>query len=346
MIPTLGQIADHCRRAYLGDTEIPGGGAWKDSDLLGTSGASPSTTVGTSPIASAYSALLAAMRLNHHRGLRRPAYFPIPALTKSISLSEIGRQVGSPIELYERELTTFATPTSATLSSVASSGTTAPYLQIVFASPHSFLQGQYVQLSRFQGLSDAVNDEWCISVPNSTTIRLNGCLVDPSTWTASSGVVMQSNSPWPMNPIPQASRDRSANTDSGTGIAAATSLSDWEFAGGRILIQPLAAARQGKLIYELSASCPTSTSDTVGVPDSMEFMACYTAATAIAAKGMSAVAARIFMQATGKPDGSIGDGNQGLLGALIRPEVQSQQLRRLQIPRFRPRRNTGPINPY
>jgi hypothetical protein len=343
MIPTLAQVADHARQAYLGDTEVAGGGMWTDSALLGASGLSSTTSMAVAPVAAAYSTLIQALKLTAHRLLRRESYFVIPAYTTVIRPEYIALNLGSPLELRARPISYYATDIDS-LETHAPSGLNPPAVDIIFSSPRSFTANSLVQLAQFRGVSDSINDEWCISIPTASSIRLNGCTVDPTPYSPATGIVMTSTTPWPANPIPLVSKLVPELSSPST---ATSELLEWSFQSNQIIINPLSTALQGKILYELSPTCPTNINASTGVDGSLDFLACYAAAIATGIKGMSPVSQRLFAQATGYPTGEIGHCNAGLLGQLIRPEVKAQQVGgRVQSPRFRPKRNHGPAILY
>ena len=334
MIPLFSQVADHIRITYLGDSEVSGGQIWTNAALLAASSA-----VGVGPLAGAYETLIRALRAASSERTHRDAYYIVPAKTASVTPANMGLlNMGQPIDIFERavqhSITNLTTPAINALTFQVAQADQPPQAVVTFNGTHPFLDGQWVQTYNYAGVSDDFNDQFVITKFDNLTILLNGCNAT-GTWTAGTGVMSDSNEQWPQYPmnINQEIRDYDQ--------ALSSTLSTWAFVNGAFRFKPATVPRQIRLIYNLSATCPTSASASVGVDDSLSFLSAYAAALCAQQRGTQEAASRLFTLAVGNPSGDAGPGVGGYLGSLCRSEIKILQQDRFVSPRWRPKRNTG-----
>lgn len=337
MIPTLQQVAEAARSA-IDDVQTAGGAVWND-DVLLFGAAGQTTPIG--PLGRAYEALIQKLLSVDSRRLRRSAFWNLAAYTPYLdpATAQI-TNLGQPINIWDRSIRS-----TAAITAIAFTTGAAPYAEITFGSPHSFTEGQQVVVFGVppDQITEDINDIWTITVPSSTTIRLMGCTAT-GTW-ASGGSVSDSTEIWPQVPNVQPVMDLPQLSSSAT----ATQLTAWTFLAGKIRFIPCSTARQIKLLYDISTSCPTSITASTGIDGSLNFLADYTAGLALVVRGQSSAAERCFVRACGNPTGDTRDGNGGHLGTLLQSQIRQLQLstERYQLPRWRAPRNRGnSVAPY
>lgn len=310
MIPTRAQVLEAVR-AHVGDTEVAGGQAAHDAALSEHLGA-------------AYRALVGRLVQADARRVRRTSYYVLPAWTSRLWPATAGiTGLGMLEVLWERTTGTTYTVTGVTLGT--------GYVDLAVTS-HTLATGDRVVTWGIGGLSADIHDQWTITVPGSTLIRLNGC-VATGTWT-SGGSVASAAEDWPRDPM------ASLSTIPDTGPL--STLSYYVFQDGRFEFPPCSVARQLRITYLLSGDCPSDPSASMQIDDSLDFLSHYTAGHFLASKGGTGAGAEWFTMACGNPVGVTTGRIGGFLEQLIIPAVRSMQHMRFRAQPFRPKRNTGP----
>lgn len=324
MIPAVSDI-NALVRARLGDTEVDGGQLFTDSFLQPF-------------FSSAYQSLFTWLDRNNGSKLRRTQFFNLPANTGYIKPDSMGIwNMGKPINVWERGIGVSLSATVGALNASSPSTGGIPSIDLTSAS-HGLSAGQEVITFGFVdgNVTDSINDLWYISVPNVNTIRLNGCEPGDSDTTGSPGIVTTGSADWGVTPVPQLYDFSSENRNT----PASGCISWWHWAGSAFRFTPATQARQLKIVYELSATAPTSGS--VGLDDSLNALAAMTGALAAQSKGFAQTAQALFMAAVGNAAGDTTNIRGGYFAELAQLEAQQSQMTRVVIPRYRRKRNTGP----
>lgn len=313
MIPLLSQVYARARET-LGDTEVSGGQLWTDERLQEHAGA-------------AYEAMYRALSMHGSKALRRTAYYNVPASQSYLTPAQMGlTNFSEPKAIYERLVNLAVSPNSGTPGDA--------YLTLGFATAHGFVDGQSVVVYGMQGISEDANDMWAVAAPTTATLRLMGCRAAGTF--ASGAVVSDSTEAFPSLPMAPYNDILDYPTTPGS------QLTKWTWEKGVIRFWPCSTARQIRLIYTLSGAPPSDAAASMGVDDSLDFLANFTAGLAVRSKGMGTTAATLLARACGNPTGDCSRANAGLLGELVRHDVKNLQVTgSFQIPRFRPKRNVG-----
>lgn len=327
MIPTGVEVAQLARETFLGETEIPGGQIFTDSILVG-------------PINASYRLLYAQMMRIDERKARATAFYNLPAWTTYLSPVDmgLGTRMGAPKELWDRRVDTVWT---ATVLAINASTETTPSSVDLTVTNHGLQTGAQVITYNFRGMTPDISDVWHIEAVDANTIRLLGCTAraaattpsNPTTGVGSTGVVSNSNEDWPRDPIKQVIEVEPRRQQ------VASNLTQWAWKDGIFRFPPSHTARQVKIIYAVSGDYGPDLTQSIGIDNSAEFLACYAAAIAANAKGANpGTAPKLFEMAVGNTTGDPGNADGGYLGALIRPLVHAQENVRCIMPPYRPRR--------
>ena len=250
--------------------------------------------------------------------VQREGYFLLPSYTGAFYPSVAGlSNFGAPVEIRERGTATGYAISAATPNAAA--GTCA---LTVAALPSTVVTGTQVEIYGAVGLSDVVNDQWIITVNSPTSIVLNGCAAT-GTW-SSGGYVVYSTEQWS---DPLVGRDDTDNFPT----SAVSSLAMFCWQRGIMKFPFVNAARELRIRYQLSGSLPVVaspvTSDSMGIDDSLNFLAHRTAQLCAASKGRPGAA--MFTQQADYH-----------LQALLQKGAREQQLGESIIPSpFRGKRN-------
>ncbi len=315
MIPNLQQVFDRAR-SLIGDTEVPGGGVWTNGALQ-------------EHFAVAYEALFDRMAQNDVRRVRRQSYYVLPAHTSYLSPATMGiTNMGEPKQLFERNHGTAWAVSGATLGS--------GYVDLTTAT-HTLASGANIIVYGVGGLSDDVNDSWTITVPGSTSVRLNGC-VATGTYT-SGGAVANAPGDWPDTPLDLIGEIPNMPSPG-------DSLGYWAWIGDACRFYPRSSACQIKLLYLISATAPSDADASIGIDGSLNFLSHFTAGSALSAKGTSTEGAKLLARACGNGVGDLSGPTGGMLHQLLAPAIKAKQWERIQLPRFREKRNVGSFPRY
>lgn len=325
MIPQVSDVFE-LARVHLGDTAVPGGQIGKDALFQRY-------------WPNAWNSLYRYLDRNNNKRLRRTQYSNIPANTSYLAPADIGLfNMGRPEAIYDRAIQ--STFNAVVLSvNVAVAGTPA-FVDLTIAA-HGLLAGTQVIAFGFgwtaDTITDDINSDWYIAVPNANTIRLNGCpALDRGSAVTSTGIISTGSSVFPSTPITQ-SFDIESMPLSATG----GNLTQWKWENGIIRLVPSSSARQIKVVYMLSGNPPADGS--IGLDDAGDALSLFLAATVSAAKGFSNKSQSLFMRALGNPSGDTTNIQGGAFYELAQLGAQEINRTRVIVPRYRARRNVGPI---
>lgn len=326
MIPQVADVYE-LARIHLGDTAVPGG------------------QIGTNPTLqrfwpSAWNSLYSYLDRNNNKRLRRTQFYNVPAYTSYLLPADIGiANMGRPEAIYDRTIqSTFA----AVVLTVNAATSGVPSFIDITITAHGLSAGQQVVAFGFgrdaDTITDDINADWYISVPDANTIRLNGCgATDLGSAVGSTGIISTGSEPFSIDPVPQLFDIESFPLNAGGG-----KLSQWMWANGIIRFVPSTSARQIRISYLLSGNPPLSGS--TGMDDCGEALSLYLAGVVAAAKSFSGKSQSLFLRAVGNPSGDTVNVMGGAFYALA--QLGAQEINRTQIVvgRYRPRRNVGPIS--
>jgi len=314
-------------RVHLGDTAVPGGQIAQ-------------ATLLQRYWPNAWNSLYRYLDRNNNKRLRRTQYYNVPANTSNLLPADIGiSNMGRPESIYDRTISATLTATVLTVNAAALG---VPSFVDLTSAAHGLRAGQQVLAFGFgltpATISDDINSDWYIGVPDANTIRLNGCAAtDLGSAVGSTGIITTGSGTFPNTPIKQLFDIESFPLN-----AAGQSLTQWKWENGVIKIVPSTTARQIKIVYMLSGNAPLDGS--TGIDDCADALSLFLAATIAAAKGFANKAQSLFMRALGNPSGDTTNIEGGAFYELA--QLGAQELNRTQIvvPRYRQRRNVGPIS--
>jgi hypothetical protein len=248
----------------LGDTQVTGGSIF--------------TAAFQAPLLNlAYMELFGKLALAGADRIQREGYYVLPAYTGVFTPSLAGiTNFGGPVKIRERgTVATYAV--SAATPSSPSPGLCA---LTIAPLPTSVITGAQAEVYNIGGLTDEVNDSWFLTVNSTTSVVLNGCTASGTY--VSGGTLAYSTEKW------SDSLDPKDNTDDFTADPG-SSLGMYCWQTGKLRFPPCSTARELKLVYHLSASLPVVASpvvgDSMGVDDSLPFLAHRTAQLCAASKG-------------------------------------------------------------
>jgi hypothetical protein len=294
-------------RAHLSDDEIAAGQVFTDAKIQPFYKA-------------AYSVLFRAMQNWQNPRVRREWFYNLPANTSVLAPATAGiSNMGEIESIEERGIDS----SFSVVNAVPGSG-----LLTITSDPHSFSTGDQVVVTGVGGISDDINGIWTITVSNGTTFTLNGCT---ATGTYTSGGVA-SKSAEEFSELDQKDRIESVEAPS-------DELGEFAWMGDVIRFRPCSKQRQLRIVFTLSGNAPTSTTASVGIDDSLDFLAAYTAYLAALAKGKRTTAMAMKELSIGYPqDGGYG----GLLGQFLEAGVLALQNQQWVRPPFRDPRSNIP----
>jgi hypothetical protein len=338
MIPDFADVFAAARK-MIGDTETIAGAVATDDFLLGYG-------------QSAYELMYDVLENNESPKIRRTAYWRIPAYTSYLHPSQLNLlglpAMGEPINIWDRSEGQMI-PIDTLTPVPQGAGDINPYMDVQAAglatADSSVTDGSVIDITACNTCTADANDEWTVLRTETNAIRLLGCAAltrSPAPSSPSKGFILTGAEPWPRDPVPRGLNHRDLD---GTLVAASTTISRWVWNDGAFRFRPVTQPRHLRIEYRISPNPPATTTDSLGVQGSLNFMAAYTAALFLDAKGAKGSAASKFLLACGDPTGEVGNGAKGYLGQMVRQHIKSEQRVRLIIPRFRPRRTTAFI-PY
>jgi hypothetical protein len=290
-IPTASNVMD-LARSHLGDEAVAGGEIFTNTILLPF-------------VNSATRELFRVMQNIQLPRVKVQVYFNLPANTSILYPSTANiADMGEPEWVEERDISGTYAVSGCTLSSGVPTLTTAT---------HPLVTGQRVVTYGIGGITGAAGT-WAITSSGVTSATLNGAV---ASGTYTSGGTM------------------SYSTDAFASLEWADSISEAEDSGGTSLdrvawigdafrFPSASTARQLRITYWSSAASLTSPSDSIGVDDSLDFLATRAAALAAASRGAESIAQRLNAQALG-PKVTEADASGGLLRQLLSAAVLREQ---------------------
>lgn len=322
MIPQVSDIfAD--ARVHLGDTAVPGGSLFTDAFLSKYWGNS-------------YRALYRWLDRNANKTLRRSSYFILPPNTSYVTPAGMGiLNMGKPQDIYDRGVAN-ASPVTIVAVNAATTGVP-PSVDLTWNS-HGLSSGAEVVTFGFTTMTDEINGSFNINVVDANTIRLLGCpavALTGSTDIGSTGEASTGQSPFPSIALIQL-----FDIESWPVSTQASQLTFWKWESGAFRFLPSSVRRQIRIVYMLSGAPPID--GIVAIDDCLDALALYMAGAAAAAKGLGGKAASLFMRAVGNESGDTTNIKGGAFYELAQIGLQQLTQQRIVIPRYRPKRNTGP----
>lgn len=254
--------------SILGDTQVSGGGIF--------------TSAFQAPyLNSAYQELFGRLSNISAPRAQREAYYIVPAYTGSVTPSIAGiSNFGSPLEIRER-----GTVTGYAISAATPATPAAGSLRLTVAAlPAAVITGAQADVYSVAGITAEVNDSWTLTVQSTVSVDLNGCAAT-GTYT-SGGVLAYSTEQWSNELTPKGTTDEFPNSAS-----AAFAMYCWQ--NGALRLPAAVAAREIRIVYYLSSSLPVVASpvagDSMGIDDSLNFLANRTAQLCAVAKAPNKV---------------------------------------------------------
>lgn len=337
MLPTFSDVFGVARK-MIGDTETTAG-AVADNNFLLEYGQS------------AYELMYDVLENNESPKIRRTAYWRIPAYTSYLNPAQMNLlglpAMGEPINIWARPEGQML-PISTLTPVPQGAGDINPYVDVqasgLSTAVPNVTDGSVVDITACNLYTADINDEWTVMRTETDTIRLVGCSAivrAPVPSPASSGFILTASVPWPTSSIKRGLNQRDLESAVGD-----TEIASWMWGDGAFRFRSCSEARQLRIEYRISPNAPTVVTTSLGVQGCLNFMAAYTAALFLDAKGFKGSAASKFLLAVGDPTGEPGNGTKGYLGQIVRQHVKSEQMVRLVIPRFRPKRATASFVPF
>lgn len=262
MIPIRSDVTQAVLSA-LGDTQASGGSIY--------------TAAFQAPnLNRAFEEMFTRLKVMSAERVQREGFYVLPAYTGTFVPSLAGlTNFGGPVEIRERGSATTYAVSAATPASPSAGLLT----MTVAALPANVVTGQMSEVYGVLGISDDVNDAWCLTVNSTTSVALNGCAAT-GTWTSGGQLVISTEQWTPkLNPV--------TNTDDFP-TTASSSLGMYCWQKGVLRFPTCSTARELRLLYYLSASLPVTAqaaSDSMGVDDCLNFLAARTAQYCAESKG-------------------------------------------------------------
>jgi hypothetical protein len=258
-IPTRNDVGNTVR-TLLGDTQVSGGSLYTNDFQVFA-------------LSQAYEEMFSRLSVMGADRIQREGYYLLPANTAIFVPSLAGmNNFRLPLEIWER-----GTATAFSVIGAQPSTPSAGLLTLTLGSPlpSSVQSGVLLDVYGVGGISDDVNDEYAITVNSPTSIVLNGCAAI-GTYT-SGGTVVYSTEQWtgPLNAM-QSTDEFPSNVPSPVAPIGQAVLGMYALQRGIIKFPPCNANRELKIEYELSSSLvtttPSTSSDSMGVDDCLNFM--------------------------------------------------------------------------
>lgn len=275
--------------------------------LLGDEDADVYTDVVLLPhLKRAYRKVVRFMRTVDNPYVLNEAFYDLPANTRVLDPATAGlTDVGEILFIDQREVD----------SSVAVSGVAiASNVATVTTATHGRSVGDTVVLFNVGGIS-GINGMWTLSaVPSTTEATLGGSYLS-GTYTSGGTMSYSSKDFTEMDRVDLLESTPISTTN--------TDLKKWAWLNDKVYVYPSSSTRQLKITYTKSGESLGAT-DTVGVDDSEDILACLTAGWAAMAKGEPQIGVELVSQALGPThakDGRIG----GSLYELLQQGVKAMQ---------------------
>ena len=334
MIPQV-QDVFNAARFHLGDTATPSGQIFTNNYLQGF-------------WPNAYGAGFRILERNSSKLLRVTKYFNVPANTSYITPAGMGLlNMGKPEHIWDRlpaqtfnatiaavNPVSLGTPPSIDLT-ISNPGLQAGTQVVTFGFGNADWGDDPVQIPPTT-ISDDINGQWYIGVPDANTIRLLGCAAqDYGSAVGSTGILSTGSGGFGNQPLAQW-----FDVTDFPLTAQNACLTTWKWENGAFIFNPSNVTRQIRISFMLSATPPASGS--VGIDDSGDAFALYLGGLAAASKvGFANKSGGLFTLAVGNPTGDESNLRGGAFYSLVQIGIQAMNETRVVQPRFRQKRNVG-----
>lgn len=210
--------------------------------------------------------------------IQREGYYVLAANTAALAPVTAGwTNFGWPEEIRERAITGQYAVSAVTPSSPAAGQCSVTLSQ---ALPASVASGTMLETYGINGVSEDVNSSWAITLTDTTHIILNGCTAS-GTYT-NGGQVVYAPLDW-SDPL------QANDTTDIFPLTSQSELGMYSYSRGVLRFPSCATQRELKVVYNLSGSLPVVSNpvstDSMGLDDSLNFLAHRTAQLCAAAKG-------------------------------------------------------------
>jgi hypothetical protein len=302
-IPTLQNVWD-AARGHLGDDGVSGGQIFTN-------------TVLTPHSSMAFRELWRVMASVGTPRVRKEKYYLLGANTSYLDPATAGiTDMGEPEWVEERTLGG---------SAAISAFTAATSPTVTTSTPHGLNTGDYAIIGgTIAGLTTIPYGQYAVTVIDATSFTLNGA-ISVGTW-SSGGTVYRSTEEWrlvwpPVDSIP--------SVTTGNGV-----IVMYAWMGDIFQFPPTTGQRQLRITYLSSGAAPTSANDSIGIDDSLDFLAARTAGLAADSRGGMNRAATLNALAIGPGTAAKADGSDGLLNQFLLSIVRGMQRQRYVRPRY------------
>jgi hypothetical protein len=287
-VPTLAQVFS-ATRAIIGDDTVAGGEVFTDTILQ-------------PHFAKAYRTLYRAMATLGNPKVRREVYYVVPAHTAQLDPSTAGiTDFGEPEFLEERGNLTQKTITGATGTTTVS----------ITAVGHGWQTGEIITVNGIVGFN-GTEGMWAITVTGVDAFTLNGA-IGSGTYSSGGNAVHSGED---FRDMDAADRLEKFPQGEGSSFGKAAWLNDV------FIFAPCTQDRQLKITYFASGAAPTSTTASIGIDDSLDFLSTYAAALALGPRNAER-AKELLGEALGPK--MLADASGGLLWESLNAEVKAQQ---------------------
>lgn len=254
MIPLVSQVYS-ATRSVLGDTQTAAGEVFTDSLL-------------EPHYVTAYAELFRALIGSQNPRVRQETYYDVPAYTGYLDPATAGIPNLGELETIEErgDVTEWAISNAVPGSAICT----------ITSAATTLATGNQAIVYGVVGITDDINGAWTVTANSSTSTQLNGCTAT-GTYT-SGGVLSYSAEEF----IELAPAERIDWTDRAPVSAFLTYA--WE--RDIIRFPPADNVRQIRVTYLLSGNAPTTTTASVGIDDSLDFLKYRIAGMAGPSKGM------------------------------------------------------------
>lgn len=249
--------------------------------------------------------------------IRREFYHLLPAYTTILQPSTIGvTDMAEPEFLDER--------INVTQVAISATGTSSP-IQVTTSAPHNYASNSSDVIVTEVGSTQAPWGRWFVTVVDSLNFTLNGSTTDGVA--GSGGFASTSNDKFvPMDAL-----------DSLTDRDISDRLRDYVWEENVFKFRGSTQAVQLRVTYIASGAPPQNPNTTIGIDDALNFLGCYTAAVAAAAKTWYTISDRLGRIALGTTPER--DGSGGFLRDFCNIQVKKMQRTQRRRRPFRKKRS-------
>jgi hypothetical protein len=294
MIPLVSDVYT-ASRAVLGDVRVATGDVYTDSILQ-------------PHYQHAFSELYRALQGSQNPKVLRENYYNVPANTGYLSPATAGIfNMGEVQSVEERK--------NVSSWAIATFTPGVGFVTITTTTPTTLSSGQQAVVFGMTGVTDDVNDMWTVTVVDPSTIKLDGC-TSIVTGTPSGGTLSYSTEEFlTVLRVPRIDWVDQAPTDRFLVYA-------WE--GDVLRFPPANSVIQVRIVYQLSGNAPTATTLSVGIDDSLGFLAYRTSGLVAFSRGMMQ-RAQVYNNLAVGPNWESSGQAGGILFQLTQPGVRNLQ---------------------